>query len=49
MLLAHLDGLLEGDALDREFLGAATSIVGSESCLPALRETAHQMTHGAFG
>ena len=49
MLLAHLDGLLEGYALNRELLGAATSIVGSEGLLAALRKTAHQVTHSAFG
>ena len=49
MLLPHLDGLLEGDALHRELLGAATSIVGSERLLAALREAADQVTHGALG
>ena len=49
MLLPHLDGLLEGDALDRKLLGAATGIVGSEGLFAALREAAHQVTHGALG
>ena len=49
MLLPHLDGLLEGHALNRELLGAATGIVGSEGLLAALREAAHQMTHRALG
>ena len=49
MLLPHLDGLLEGDALDRQLLGVATGIVGSQSLRAALGEAAHQMTHSAFG
>jgi len=49
MLLPHRDGFLEGDALNRELLGAATVIVGSEGRLTALREAAHQVTHGALG
>jgi hypothetical protein len=49
MLLPHVDGLLERVTVDRDLLGAATGIVGSERLFAALREAAHQVTHGAFG